>query len=295
MIDLNYQLKLLCRRNRDGGYLTRYNRERILTLIANQLHEMGFHHMVARSLKPKHVEALVKRWQAEGIALGTIKNRMSALRWWAEKVDKRNVMARSNAHYGIGRRSYITDGSSALELDPKDLGRIGDAHVRLSVELQRAFGLRREEAIKFSPRAADRGDRIGLKASWTKGGKARNIPVRTVAQRDLLDRVHELVGSGALIPPQRNYREQRLVYERETAKAGLRKLHRLRHAYAQERYEDLTGWKPPAAGGPPSRSLSAERQRRDRGARLAISRELGHERGEITGIYLNAQRSAVSP
>lgn len=67
MRDLNYQLKLLCRRNRDGGYLTRYNRERILTLIANQLHEMGFHHMVARSLKPKQVEALVTRWQAESI------------------------------------------------------------------------------------------------------------------------------------------------------------------------------------------------------------------------------------
>lgn len=67
MRDLNYQLKLLRRRNRDGSHLTRYNRERTLTLIANQLHEMGFHHMAARSLKPKHAEAVVKRWQAEGI------------------------------------------------------------------------------------------------------------------------------------------------------------------------------------------------------------------------------------
>ena len=107
----------------------------------------------------------------------------------------------------------------------------------------------------------------------------------TSAQRQLLERVHNLVGSGALIPPQRNYQEQRLVYERDTAKAGLRKLHSLRHAYAQERYEDLTGWKSPAAGGPPSWSLSAGQRRRDREARLAIGRELGHERGEITGIY----------
>ena len=285
MRDLNYQLKLLCRRNRDGGYLTRYNRERILTLIANQLHEMGFHHMVARSLKPKHVEALVKRWQAEGIALGTIKNRMSALRWWADKVDKRNVMARSNDHYGIGRRRYVSEESRALELDAQALERIGDAHVRLSVELQRAFGLRREEAIKFSPGVADRGDRICLKASWTKGGKARVVPVRTQAQRDLLDRVHELVGSGALIPPQRNYREQRLVYERDTAKAGLRKLHRLRHTYAQERYEELTGWKSPAAGGPSCTSLSNDQRVRDREARLFISRELGHARPAIVGVY----------
>ena len=67
MRDLNFQLKQLCRRNRDGSYLTRYNREGMLTLVANQLHEIGFHRMGARSLKPKHVEALVKRWQAEDI------------------------------------------------------------------------------------------------------------------------------------------------------------------------------------------------------------------------------------
>ena len=57
MRDLNYQLKQLCRRNRDGVYLTRYNRERMLTLVANQLHEMEFHHMGARALRPKQVEA----------------------------------------------------------------------------------------------------------------------------------------------------------------------------------------------------------------------------------------------
>ncbi|MGT2494083.1 phage integrase N-terminal domain-containing protein [Cupriavidus basilensis] len=29
-------------------------------------------------MKPKHVAALVNRWQASGIAVGTMKNRMSA-------------------------------------------------------------------------------------------------------------------------------------------------------------------------------------------------------------------------
>jgi hypothetical protein len=39
-----------------------------------------------------------------------------------------------------------------------------------------AFGLRREEAIKFSPSCADRGSRIVLKASTTKGGRPRADP-----------------------------------------------------------------------------------------------------------------------
>ncbi|WP_425050445.1 integrase domain-containing protein [Pseudomaricurvus hydrocarbonicus] len=63
-----------------------------------------------------------------------------------------------------------------------------------SLELQGAFGLRREEAIKFVPAYADQDNRRGLKASWTKGGKAREIPVLTPEQRSVLDRAHRLAG-----------------------------------------------------------------------------------------------------
>jgi hypothetical protein len=56
MRDLNYDLKQLCQRNRDGSFATQADREHILDLIADQLHEMGFRHMNAHSLKPKHVE-----------------------------------------------------------------------------------------------------------------------------------------------------------------------------------------------------------------------------------------------
>src|SRR5438552_13908036 len=80
MRDLNYALKQLCRRNRDGSYATQADREHILDQIADQLEEMGYRHMDAHSLKPKHVEKLVERWLAEGRAPGTIKNRMTALR-----------------------------------------------------------------------------------------------------------------------------------------------------------------------------------------------------------------------
>mgnify|MGYP000010568361 CR=1 FL=1 len=84
MRDLNYQLKELCRRNRDGSYATQQNRERQLSLMADQLHALGYRAMNARSLKPKHVEALLRRWQGEGLSIGTIKNRMAALRWLVE-------------------------------------------------------------------------------------------------------------------------------------------------------------------------------------------------------------------
>ena len=285
MRELNYQLKQLCRHNRDGSYRTQADRERLLTLIADQLHALGYRKMSAHSLKPKHIEALVRHWQATEISTGAIKNRLSAIRWWAGKIDKQNVVARSNDHYGIPDRQFVTNVSKAKMVQAPDLENVRDAHVRMSLELQQAFGLRREEAIKFQPAFADRGDHIVLKESWTKGGKSRVVPVRSEAQRAVLDRAQQLAGRGSLIPSSRNYVQQLRIYERHTANAGLSRMHGLRHAYAQQRYRELTGWPSPAAGGPPMKTLNPEQMRLDREARQRISHELGHQRIQIVSVY----------
>ena len=254
--------------------------------MANQLHQIGFRGMNSHSLKPKHVEALVRHWIESDVAAGTIKNRMAAFRWWARKVNRQNVVARFNDHYGIPNRQFVTNTSKAKSVLEADLVKVRDQHVRMSLELQQAFGLRREEAIKFIPTYADQGDHLILKPSWTKGGKARSIRIRTKDQRELLDRAHKLAGKGSLIPSSRKYVHQLRIYEGHTLRAGLSKMHGLRHAYAQRRYEELTGWKAPAAGGPPSKSLTLEKRDQDHQARIIVSRELGHEREQITAVYL---------
>ena len=286
MRDLNHQLKQLCRHNREGSYGTQIQRERELTLIANQLHEIGFRSMNSHSLKPKHVEGLVGHWLGSNVAAGTIKNRMAAVRWWSRKVNRQNVVARSNDHYGIPNRIFVTGSSKAKSVSATQLEKVRDIHVRMSLELQQAFGMRREESIKFIPAYADQGDHLTLRPSWTKGGKARTIPIRTENQREVLDRAHKLAGKGSLIPSSRNYVQQLRIYEGHTLRAGLSKMHGLRHAYAQQRYEELTGWKSPAAGGPSSKSLTREQRDQDQHARLMISREMGHEREQVTSVYL---------
>lgn len=217
--------------------------------------------------------------------MGAIKNRLAAIRWWAQKVNRQNVVARSNDHYGIPDRQFVSSESKAKSVTQADLDKVRDPRVRMSLTLQQAFGLRREEAIKFMPSYADRGDHILLKESWTKGGKARSIPVRTEEQRKVLEQAHRLAGKGSLIPSAKNYRQQLRVYESDNLRAGLSRMHGLRHAYAQNRYEELTGWKSPAAGGPAAKSLSQEQREIDRQARLIITQELGHGRPHIVGIY----------
>ncbi len=286
MHDLNYQLKGLCTRNKDGSYSTQKNRHRLLQQAANQLHDLGFRHLKAAGLKPKHVEALVEYWKGEKLTNAVIKNRMAALRWWVEKVDCRQVIAKDNAHYGIEKRTYVTNEDKSRVVDAEQLRLVKDPFVRASLELQRVFGLRREEAIKFNAAFADQGDQIQLKGSWTKGGKERVVPIRTDEQRDVLNKTRTLSGKGSLIPPDKRYVEQLRIYERHTARAGLNKLHGLRHAYAQQRYEELVGVVCPAAGGPGKKALTAEQTALDKTARLEISKELGHEREQITAVYL---------
>jgi hypothetical protein len=285
MQTLNYELKQLCARNRDGSFATQADRERILTLVANQLREMGFVNLRAQSLKPKHVEKLVERWTAEGLSTGTVKNRMTELRWWAEKIGKANVVAKSNDAYGIADRRYVTNVSKARRMTAGDLARVTDPYSRVSLQLQAAFGLRREESLKIKPVWADRGDRLVLKDSWTKGGRAREIPIRHVEQRQVLDEAKRIAGRGSLIPADRSYVQQLRRFEYQCDRAGIHRVHGHRHQYAQERYRELTGWSAPAAGGPRSKELTREQKLIDRDARLTISRELGHEREQVTAIY----------
>ncbi len=82
----------------------------------------------------------------------------------------------------------------ACGLPVAKLAKVRDAHLRMALEMELAFGLRREEAIKFSPSYADRGSKIVLKASTIKGGRPREIPVLKDDHRRLLDEARALVG-----------------------------------------------------------------------------------------------------
>ncbi|EOC0699269.1 phage integrase N-terminal domain-containing protein [Salmonella enterica subsp. enterica serovar Kokomlemle] len=292
MNKLNYELKNLCKRNHDGAFVTQKNRHNGLQLIASQLEAVGFHtrFMSVHDLKGRHVNRLVSLWKQQALSDATMKNRLAMLRWWAEKIGNPGAV-KTSEEYGIGRRQLVTNESKAETLAGKDLSTISP-WVALSLRLQEAFGLRREESMKFRVSWALKGQSpdsisaISLKASWTKGGRPRSIPVLTQEQRQLLAEVRQLTGSGSLIPPDRSYREHLRVFERETASVGIGHTHGLRHAYAQRRYEELTGRKPPVLGGSPRRAMRREERRKDDEIRRQISEELGHSRISVTSIYV---------
>lgn len=260
----------------------------MLSQVARDLKAAGYYQLPVAGLKPKHVQALTEKWKAEGLSDATQKNRVAHLRWWAEKVGKANVIPRTNAELGIGRRKYVTNKTKAVTITTEALGTIKDERLRCSLELQKAFGLRREECLKFQPRFAMSGgtDRVRLKDTWCKGGRPREVPIVNDYQRQVLARATALAGVGSMIPPDETYIERLKKYENTTNRAGMSKLHGLRHQYAQRRYQELTGWESPACGGPTSRQLTEAQRSLDLGVRLRISQELGHNREGVTAIYL---------
>jgi len=286
MRTLAYQLKKMGEHTKSGSYSSQASRRRRCSTIAKDLEACGFRNLDIESLKPKHVEALVACWKERHLAIGTIKNLMIEVRRWAEYIGRDNVVKRTNREYGIDDRTYVTNVSKANEVTNQHLSQVTDPYSKASLRLEREFGLRREESIKIQPAWADLGDRLRLRDSWTKGGKYREIPITTAAQRAALDDAKALAGKGSLIPKGMRYKDQLNRFKAQCAKAGITHVHGQRHRYAQKRYETLTGSKAPACGGPTSKQLTPKQKARDRAVRLQISKELGHEREQITAVYL---------
>ena len=283
---LEFQLKQMAFHNRDGSYGTQKRRRSSLAQIARQLHGLGFNQMSVHSLRRKHVDALLVLWRDLDYSVSTTKNYMSHLRWWARKVGKEGVIPEDNQSLTIPSRNRIPDQSKAQNFDRATLDSIPDERIRLSVELQQEFGLRKEECLKFRPSYADQGTLVRLKGSWTKGGRPREIPVVTELQRRLLDRAAHVVRAGSMIPEEFSYAQWSKHYEAVADKCGFKNLHGLRHGYAQRRYQSLVGWPAPFAGGPSRKALAPDKRIPDQVARLQVSRELGHNRIEITDVYL---------
>ena len=104
MRQLHFDLLRLLEDDRQGSHGSRRARRYVLAQAAETLHRLGYRGLRARGLKGRHIEALVGEWHRQGLADGTVKNRMAHLRWLAKKIGKPGIVRRDNATYGVGAR-----------------------------------------------------------------------------------------------------------------------------------------------------------------------------------------------
>ncbi|HAU0120862.1 TPA: integrase [Legionella pneumophila] len=264
----------------------------MLNRCIKDLHENGYKLSHIKGLKPKHIFVLVEHWKKQGKSPSTIKNYMSKLRKTAQILDKPQLVKPNNDAYQIAKRSHVTTVNKAIH--QIDFSKCSDPLIRLSLEAQSLFGLRREESMKIVLSDACQGNYLKIKPSWTKGGIGRTLRITNEAQRQWLNKALQQISPGqSLIPPNRTYKQHLRHYQSQTELMGIHKLHGLRHAYAQRWYFELTkqfdpqgkGWQSPINGGPPTKQLNQQEMKIDRKVRGIISRQLGHSRISILRVY----------
>ena len=279
------QLDKLARHNRQGSFRTkaRYYEacKRFCAFLAD-----AFHLQKLSNISGKHLVSYVLFLQENGLAANTIKTDLAAIRFFHDKMSGPKYELPTNDDLGVElerRRFGSVDRTwSNVEFN-KMLGRaLGDDRwdYILALYLGRFAGLRIHECFRIDTATAEQALRENAITIKGKGGKVRTIPIEDERitthlkkQLERTERGQKLLVSDGMPTDRAIHQLQLFIYSnrgdfQEDANRPLT-FHGLRHTYAAEKYRKLID------GG--MGSLDAH---------FAVSRLLGHERADVTDIYL---------
>ena len=305
-------------RDKKVGRATVKARAYICHQALTTIHDSGLKIQSLLNIDQRHIEAVTDSWTAASLAASTIQTRVSILKWLAAGLGKRGLI-QDMSYYGIAdaavKRIYVAQvdkswsGHAVLSSEKISEATALDEWVGNQLNLMGAFGLRVQEAVMINPEVADHGDSLFVEAG-TKGGRTRIVPIRTPEQRKALDAAKVLAQRserGSMCPPDKKVEQaiRRIYYIADKLGITKEKLgvtpHGLRHQYANDRYEEVSGNPSAVRGGKAivDRAL-------DEKARHQVTQDLGHARLNITAAYTGpriqgrprgsaAQQNATSP
>lgn len=283
------------------GLNTSARRRQELFLAFTTLQKLGFRLKDVRQLKGRHIQALVEEWDASEHEAGTIKGRLSHLRWLAMWLGKDGMIRPAEAYVAdparVRRRSVATEDRSwtTNNVDvATELAGVSkmDARIGMQLELAHAFALRVREAMLFRPHIDDLGAMLHIRQG-TKGGRDRMVEVKTPEQRAVVDRAkafalmphHSMVDSRLTVAQGR----RRLYYVLERVKLTRKgkgvTAHGLRHENLNDLFESIAGVPSPVRGATERADLATEIK-----ARTIVSESAGHSRLSIGGAYYGSLR-----
>ena len=283
------QLNKLARHNRQGSFRTkdRYYEacKRFCGYLADE-----YHLQKLSNISGKHLVGYVLYLQEHGKSASTIKTDLAAIRFFHDKMSNPKYVLPTNSTLGVElerRRFGGVDRTWSTEEFNHMLGRALAAErwdYILALYLARYAGLRIHECFRIDTATAERALRENTITIKGKGGKVRTVPINeqiTIAMRKQLDRTPR--GHKLLVPDDMhtdraiNLLQLFLMKHRDEVQDAdsdrPMTFHGLRHTYAAEKYKELT-----SSG---TGALDAH---------FAVSRLLGHERADVTNIYLASVR-----
>ena len=304
-------------KNKDVSLKTMQDRQTFLVAFFHELRtQTHYRRLDPRQLSNRHVQLMMSRWLERGLSTATIHNYLSFLRTFGSWIGKPGLIRRPS--YYLGENSPHAHRSMAavedkswtakkVDIESKIAEvRELDSWVGLQLELCFRFGMRPKEARHFRPHesvvdrahasAADAAafpevDEFVRISRGTKGGRLRDVPLRTQAQRELLERCRRCVARGQHVAaPGKTTTQTRARFYYVVRQCGISKAelgvvaHGLRHQRANDDYGDDAGARSPVRGGDPRTPLAGA-------ARDRAARHLGHGRREVTNCYLGPSRT----
>ena len=277
-----------------ASHATRDKRADVLYAGFKLLRELGYKLDTVHSFRGKHMQALAKAWEERGLSPSTLQNNISTFRIFAGWIGKAGMVEHTDRYVTPGaatRTSIATEDRSwtAQNVDiAAKLAEVSakDARVGLQMALQATFGLRVRESMQLRPNVADKGAYLALTVG-TKGGRDRVVPIDTPEKRELIEKAKTFAASklASTSDPNLTLAQAKNHYYHVLRACGITRAqgltsHGLRHGYANDRYEQISGTPSPVRGGtPPDRET-------DQATRLEVAEELGHSRESITTHYL---------
>lgn len=289
------------------------------------LHALGMTVKQIKNVKQRHVEAAVLNYIQQGVAVGTIENRLAHLSSLMTQRNHRDVVhplrhyvgprgvlrgieaVERRLHDGSLRRSTIaredkTWSGKGIDIlaTIEEIERSGEDRIAATLRLCWALGTRVEEAMLLRPVSElmkaietatvdiDRG---------TKGGRPRQLQLREASQIHALSiaaRIVEADGGNSdrtLIPEGTSLKQWKNHFYYVVRRAGIRRSglgvtsHGLRHEYLNQLYFSLSGSASPIKGGQAPGLIH-------HAALQLVSEAAGHSRASKANAYLSTPHFA---
>ena len=282
------QVERVFRHCRQGSIQTRRRYKEAVCRFCYFLAEV-YHVERVANIAPKHIFAYTEFLKENRRAASTIKTDLAAIRFFHDQLPSRkHPKLPTNAMLGLERRSFgKVDRTWRDEEVNRMIGKAwgeGREDYAAAICLARHCGLRIHEIFRLDTATAQRAIKTGQLTIKGKGGKVRTVPLPRTAQLELeamlrqTPRGHKLFVSDATPTDLSINRFQCFLYRhRDAVQIADRHrpltCHGLRHTYAVEQY------------------LTCRKQGLDEhSACRHVSRLLGHEREDVTRIYLASLR-----
>jgi len=279
------QAEKLYRHNRQGSYKTK---ERYFEAYKRFLRYLGdvWHIQKLQNISGKHLSGYVAYMKDKGYSASTIKTDLSAIRFWHDQIPNAKHTLPDNSGFNLEKRKFggvdrtWTDSEfSIMLLEALNINRDDWASC---MSIARYAGLRLHEVMRIDTAIARRALKNGYITIKGKGGKIREVPINENI-RVIFEKYLKLTPSGhKLFVPKgkkthiaktelQNFinAHRKFVTAPDSDKVAPITFHGLRHSYAAEQYARLR-----------TEGYSEYE------AQLQVSKWLGHERDDVTRIYL---------